>query len=58
MPRIPTHQIDDDWEDPDEFNIEHDDPRDRLGRKMPRDEREREVERRERQWRKRHKDDY
>jgi hypothetical protein len=56
MPRIPTHQIDDDWEDPDEFNIEHDEPRDRLGRKLPRKEREEDLHRRE-VLRKRHREE-
>ena len=57
MPRIPTHQIDDDWEDPDDFDIEHDEPRDRLGRRLPRHEREEELDRRERMLRKRHRDE-
>jgi hypothetical protein len=56
MPRIPTHQVEDDWEDPNDFDIEHDDPHDRLGRKMPREEREREVQRRE-VWRKRYREE-
>jgi hypothetical protein len=56
MPRIPTHQIDDDWEDPDEFDIEHDEPRDRLGRKLPRKEREEDLQRRE-VLRKRHREE-
>ena len=56
MPRIPTHQVEDDWEDPDELNIEPDEVRDRLGRKMPREEREREVQRRE-VWRKRYREE-
>ena len=57
MPRIPTHQVEDDWEDPDEFDIEDDDPRDRLGRRLPRQEREQDLQRRE-SLRKRHRDDY
>ena len=57
MPRIPTHQINDDWEDPDDFDIEHDEPRDRLGRRLPRHEREEELDRRERMLRKRHRDE-
>ena len=56
MPRIPTHQIDDDWEDSDEFNIEHDEPRDRLGRKLTRKEREEDLHRRE-VLRKRHREE-
>lgn len=57
MPRIPTHQLNDDWEDPEEFEIQDDDPRDRLGRKKPRQERDWEEQRRE-QLRKRNRDDY
>jgi hypothetical protein len=57
MPRIPNHQHDDEWDDPEEFDIEHDDPRDRLGRKKSREERHWEEQRRE-QWRKRNRDDY
>ena len=57
MPRIPTHQYDDEWDDPEDFNIEHDDPQDRFGRKKPREERQWEEQRRE-QWRKRNRDDY
>jgi hypothetical protein len=57
MPRIPNHQYTDDWEDPDELNIEEDDHQDRLGRKKPRQERDWEEARRE-QLRKRHRDEY
>jgi hypothetical protein len=57
MPRIPNHQYDDEWDDPEEFDIEHDDPKDRFGRKMPRQERDWEEQRRE-QWRKRNREDY
>jgi hypothetical protein len=56
MPRIPTHQVEDDWEDPEEFNIEHDEPHDRLGRRLPRKEREEDIYRRE-MLRKRHRDE-
>lgn len=35
MPRIPTSQYEDDWEDPDELNIENDEPVDRAGRRIP-----------------------
>ena len=57
MPRIPSHQIDDNWDDPEDLNIEDDEPQDRLGRKKPRFERDWEEQRRE-QLRKRHRDDY
>ena len=56
MPRIPTHQVEDDWEDFDDFNIEHDEPQDRLGRRLPRRVREEELQRRE-LLRKRHKEE-
>ena len=58
MPRIPTHQYnDDEWDDPEDFNIEDDDPRDRFGRKKPRQERDWEEQRREK-WNRRNRDDY
>jgi hypothetical protein len=56
MPRIPNHQYSDDWEDPNELDIEDDDPKDRLGRKKPRQEREWEEAQRE-QWRKRNREE-
>ena len=60
MPRIPTHQIDDDWEDPDELNIDDDDPTDRAGRRIPAKEhrklRDWEEQRRE-VWRKRNREE-
>ena len=56
MPRIPNHQINDDWDDPDDFEIQEDEPRDRLGRKLPRREREEELHRKE-VLRKRHKEE-
>jgi hypothetical protein len=57
VPKIPNHQIiDDNWEDPEEFNIETDEPTDRAGRKItlkpPREDREWEEKRRN-LWRKR-----
>jgi len=61
MPRIPTHQYDDEWDDPDEFNIEDDDAQDRRGHKIPakehRKNRDWEEQRRD-AWRKRYRDDY
>jgi hypothetical protein len=56
MPRIPTHQHEDEWDDLEEFDIEDDDPRDRLGRKLPRREREEEMHRREK-LQKRHREE-
>ena len=59
MPRIPTRQVEDDWDDfyDDEPSIEHDDPRDRHGRRLPKEDRAWEEQRRN-QWQKRHRDDY
>jgi hypothetical protein len=57
MPRIPNHQHEDEWDNPEEFDIEHDEPLDRLGRKLPRQEREEELHRRE-QLQKRYRQDY
>lgn len=57
MPRIPTHHYNDEWDDPEQLDIQDDDARDRLGRKKPREERDWEEQRRE-QLRKRHRDDY
>lgn len=57
MPRIPTHQYDDEWDDPETLDIREDDHQDRFGRKKPRQERDWEEQRRE-QLRKRHRDDY
>jgi hypothetical protein len=56
MPRIPTHQITDDWEDPDELNIEDDEPTDRLGRRKAKEDQQWEEHRRE-QLRKRHREE-
>lgn len=57
MPRIPTHQFEDEWDDPTEQVIEEDDPTDRHGRKAPREDRRALEEQRERfsPWRKRPK---
>lgn len=55
MPRIPTHQVEDEWED-DDFQIDEDDPQDRRGRRLPAKEHRRErdwEEQRREKWRKR-----
>lgn len=61
MPRIPTHQYEDDWDNDDDFNIEDDEPRNSKGQrvnpKQHRKDREWEEARRD-AWRKRHRDDY
>lgn len=58
MPRIPNHQIiDDNWDDPEEFDIEHDESRDKLGRKVvpkPSQEDRDWEEKKRKMWRKRH----
>lgn len=61
MPRIPTHQYDDEWGDPDELEIEDDEPRNRRGQKIPRRAREQNrdwEEARKEHWRRRSRDDY
>ncbi len=61
MPRIPTHQYDDEWDSDDDFNIEDDDHTDRRGRKIPakehRKNRDWEEARRD-HWNRRNRDDY
>ena len=58
MPRIPTRQVEDDWNDynDDEPTIEHDEPRDRHGRRLPKEDKQWEEQRR-RQWRRADWDD-
>jgi hypothetical protein len=58
MPRIPDHQIIDEWED-DEFEIRDDNPRDRKGHKIPARESREDLDwekRRREKWRKRRDD--
>ncbi len=61
MPRIPTHQVDDDWDDPDDFNIDEDDHQNRHGHKIPakehRKNRDWEEARRD-HWNRRNRDDH
>ena len=58
MPRIPNHQYpeDDDWDNDDEFNIEDDEPRDRRGRKTPKEDLDYEQLKRN-HWSRRYRDD-
>lgn len=58
MPKIPRNRYNDndDWDDPNEFEIEDDEPKDRHGRRLPREDREFEERRRD-QWRKRNRDE-
>ena len=53
MPRIPTHLVDEAWEDPEDFDEDQPTP---IGRKLPRREREEELHRRE-LLQKRHKEE-
>ena len=58
MPRIPNRQIPDEWDyDDEDIGIEDDEPKDRRGRRLPREDREWEERRRD-QWRKRPQEDY
>jgi len=56
MPRIPNREVEDDFDDYEDFNIEPDEPPDRTGRRVQRQDRDWEEQRRE-QWRKRHRDE-
>ena len=61
MPRIPNREVEDDFDDYEDFSVDHDDPTDRAGRRLPakehRKNRDWEEARRE-HWRKQNRDDY
>ena len=57
MPRIPNREVEDDFDDYEDFSIENDEPRDRHGRRLPKEDHDWEEQRRN-QWRKRNRDDY
>ena len=57
MPRIPNREVEDDFDDYEDFSIENDEPRDRHGRRLPKEDQDWEEQRRN-QWRKRNRDDY
>ncbi len=61
MPRIPNREVEDDFDDYDDFSIDDDEPRDRNGRKLPPKEHRREKgweEARRDHWRRKNRDDY
>ena len=60
MPRIPNHEVEDDFDDYEDFSIDDDDPRDRRGHKLPAKEHRRErdwEEQRRDKWNRRYRDD-
>lgn len=61
MPRIPNREVEDDFDDYEDFSIDDDDPRDKHGRKIPAKEHRRNKdyeEARRDHWRRRNRDDY
>jgi hypothetical protein len=60
MPRIPNREVEDDFDDYEEFPIHDDDPRDKHGRRLPAKEHRRErdwEEQRRDKWNRRYRDD-
>lgn len=61
MPRIPNREVEDDFDDYEDFSIADDDQRDRRGHKLPAREHRRErdwEEARRDKWKRQHRDDY
>lgn len=61
MPRIPNREVEDDFDDYEDFSVDQDDPTDRAGRKLPAKEHRKNrdwEEARKDHWRRKFRDDY
>lgn len=61
MPRIPNREVEDDFDDYEDFSIADDDPQDRRGHKLPAREHRRErdwEEARRDKWKRQNREDY
>ena len=61
MPRIPNREVEDDFDDYEDFSINEDDPRDRRGRKLPAREHRKNKdweEARRDHWNRKYRDDH
>ena len=61
MPRIPNREVEEDFDDYEDFSINEDDPRDRRGRKLPAREHRKNKdweEARRDHWNRKYRDDH